>query len=372
MKLSKTEYIQQSNKTPHVIIEGNNLDVLSDLHRIYDNKVNLIYIDPPYNRGDTYKFYSDQCEHNMWLANIKKVLSELKSFLADDGSIWISIDDNEMAYLKVVCDEVFERKNCAATIVWQKRTTRENRKTFSNNHEYVLVYVLDQKKFKKKRHLLSAPAELLKRYKNPDNDPRGPWQSVTLNVQAGHAVASQFYTITSPTGVKHNPPQGRCWIYNEDRMKKEIAQNNIWFGKNGANAPRLKKFLKNANTGVVPETLWIADYAGTTKDAKKELLDLGIFDKNVFDTPKPEKLLYNILKIATDENDIVLDCFLGSGTTAAVAHKMHRNYIGIDINSEIIDYVQARLNEVINGESGGVSKITNWDGGGTYDLCKWV
>ena len=273
MILGKEAFLEKKLKDPHVIILGDNQIVLKDLKSIYEHKVGLIYIDPPYNRGDDFIFYKDSQKHDEWIEKMKTVIVEMKGFLKEDGSIWISIDDSEMAYLKVCCDSIFGRENFVSTIVWQKRNTRENRKIFSNNHEYILIYAKDIKKFKKKRNLLPATQELLNRYKNPDNDPRGPWQSVTLSVQAGHAVESQFYSIESPTGKIHNPPKGRCWIYNEERMQQEISNNNIWFGSDGNGVPRLKKLLVNTKLGIVPETLWDSNFAGTTKDAKKELLD---------------------------------------------------------------------------------------------------
>jgi adenine-specific DNA-methyltransferase len=192
-----------------------------------------------------------------------------------------------------------------------------------------------------------------------------------LSVQAGHAVESQFYSIKSPTGKKHNPPKGRCWIYNEERMLQEIANNNIWFGSDGNGVPRLKKFLANSKIGVVPETLWNDNFAGTTKDAKQELLALDIYDEDVFDTPKPERLLYRIMQIATKENDLILDCFMGSGTTAAVAHKFGRYYIGIDIDERTFKYAYERLKRVCQGENGGISSEIGWTGGDNCETCKW-
>ena len=364
------DFLNKKEMTPHAIIQGNNIDVLKQLHLIYDNKIGLIYIDPPYNRGDDCRFYKDDMLHDDWVKSMNKVLEELSPFLEDDASIWISIDDSGMAYLKVCCDSVFGRENFVSTIVWQKRTSRENRKSFSNNHEYILVYAKDIKKFKKKRKLLPPTEELLKRYKNPDNDPRGDWQSITLSVQAGHAVNSQFYTIVSPTGKRHDPPQGRCWIYNQDRMLKEIEAGNIWFGTDGNAVPRLKKFLHASKVGIVPETLWTSEFAGTTEIAKKELLDLKIYDDIVFDTPKPEILIYRIMQIATNPKDIVMDCFGGSGTTASVAHKFGRNYICIDASSDAIKHTEARMNKVCSGESGGVSELVNWIGGGNFTIIE--
>ena len=291
----------------------------------------------------------------------------LKMLLTKDGSIWISIDDSEMAYLKVAADKVLGRENFAGTIVWQQRKTRENRAVFSCNHEYILVYAKDIKKFKKSRNLLPVGEDFINsKYKNPDNDPRGPWQSISASVQAGHAVPSQFYTIVSPAGIEFNPPKGRCWAYNEERMKKEIANGNIWFGLEGLNAPRIKKFLSTAKIGLTPQTLWAGDDFGTTDSAKKHLLSLFPHQEKVFDTPKPEELIRQILEIATNEGDLVLDSYLGSGTTLAVAHKLKRNYIGIEIGEQMTELVVNRLKSVIMGEKGGISDISNWQGGGDF------
>ncbi len=289
--------------------------------------------------------------------------------LKNDGSIWISIDDKEMAYLKVEADKIFGRENFASTIIWRQRKTRENRAVFSCNHEYVLVYAKNIKEFKKSRNLLPVGEDFVdSKYKNPDNDPRGPWQSVSASVQAGHAVASQFYTIISPSGVEHNPPKGRCWVYNQERMLREIAENNIWFGADGGNTPRIKKFLANAKIGLTPETLWSDDNFGTTDSAKKHLLSLFPEIENVFDTPKPEELIKQIIEIASNEGEYVLDCYAGSGTTMATAHKLNRNYIGIEIGDQIADLVIRRMNMVINGEEGGISTAVNWHGGGQFAI----
>lgn len=371
VRIAKKSFLEKKILNPRVLILGDNQKVLKDIKDTYEHQVTLIYIDPPYNRGDDFKFYKDTKNHDEWLEGMRTTILELREFLSAEGSIWISIDDSEMAYLKVCCDEIFGRENFVSTIVWQKRNTRENRKIFSNNHEYVLVYAKDINNFKKKRNLLPATQKLLDRYKNPDNDTRGAWQSVTLSVQAGHAAKSQFYTIVSPTGKKHKPPKGRCWIYNEERMQEEIKNNNIWFGSDGNGVPRLKKILDVSKLGVVPETLWTVEFAGSTKRAKQELLALEIYDEDIFDTPKPEQLIYRIMQIATNENDLVLDCFMGSGTTAAVAHKFGRNYIGIELNKKVYKYASERLKKVCNGECGGISSALEWNGGGEYLSCEW-
>lgn len=358
------------NDFGNMIIKGDNCAVCDCLMKEFTDKVKCIYIDPPYNNGEEYIHYSDVFSHQQWLDNMREIISRLFRLLSKDGSLWISIDDNEVHYLKVLCDEIMGRSNFVTTIIWQQRITRENRRAFSNNHEYILVYAKDPIAFKKARNLLSVDDAVLARYKNPDNDPRGPWQSISLNVQAGHAVSSQFYSITAPGGKVFNPPSGRCWIYNEERMKKEIAANNIWFGLDQNSAPRKKKFLCDAKLGLTPETLWLSSAVGTTNDAKKQLLAL-FPTMTVFDTPKPESLIHRILEIASNEGDLILDAFLGSGTTAAVAHKTNRTYIGIDISSESINYALSRLERVIAGEKSGISKDLGWEGGGSFSYYEY-
>ena len=361
------EYSKGTEDCQNILIHGDNKDVLSELWPEYANRIRCIYIDPPYNNGETYHYYDDNATQGNWLKDMQRVLHLLKPLLTKDGSIWISIDDSEMAYLRVEADRIFGRENFAGTIIWQQRKSRENRAVFSFNHEYILVYAKNIKTFKKKRNLLPVGEDFIdNKYKNPDNDPRGPWQSVTASVQAGHAVASQFYTVVSPTGVKHNPPKGRCWIYNEERMKREIAEGNIWFGKGGSNTPRVKKFLRNAKIGLTPETIWMADEVGTSDSAKKQLMSLFPDKDNIFETPKPEELLKRIIEIASDEGDIVLDCFIGSGTTMAVAHKLNRHYLGIEIGNQMSELVVKRMNKVIEGDTSGISKVVGWHGGGNF------
>ncbi|GJC05087.1 site-specific DNA-methyltransferase [Aeromonas hydrophila] len=369
-KLSDLVACGSDNSLPvRKIIHGNNADVLPRLVSQYAGKVQCIYIDPPYNNRDKYEHYHDDLSHEAWGLMMEKALLNLKPFLAITGSIWISIDDNEMHYLKVIADKIFGRKNFLATIVWQHRTTRENRKVFSKNHEYILMYARDVKEFSSYRNLLPATEELLSRYKNPDNDPRGPWQSVSLNVQAGHAVSSQFYNVVAPSGAIFSPPAGRCWAYNEARMKDEISKGNIYFGRDGSSTPRKKKFLNESSVGLTPDTLWLGHEVSTTKMAKKHIISL-FPGQEVFDTPKPEALIKRIFDIATKSGDLVMDAFLGSGTTTAVAHKMGLSYIGIEQGDHIFDYVVKRMKKVIGGEQGGISIDVGWIGGGEFDFYK--
>lgn len=349
----------------NMLIHGDNLPALKSLEQQFVGKVKCVYIDPPYNTGSAFEHYDDDLEHSKWLNMMYPRLQAIREFLREDGSVWISIDDAESHYLKVVCDEIFGRGNFVANVVWQQRTTRENRKVFSANCESILVYAKDAEKFGEVRNDLPLTDRILARYKNPDNDPRGSWQSVSINAQGGHGTPSQFYDLVAPNGKVHKLPKGRCWLYTQQRLSEEIAKNNIWFGEDGDGAPRKKKFLSEAKAGVTPETLWLADFAGTDDEAKKETNAL-FEDGEFFDTPKPERLIQQILSIATNPGDLVLDAFLGSGTTVAVAHKMERRWVGIEMGDHVHTHCKARIDKVIDGEQGGISKSVNWRGGGGY------
>jgi adenine-specific DNA-methyltransferase len=351
------------------LIQGDNLDVLKALMPTLEGSVRCVYIDPPYNTQEDFAHYSDVAEHNQWLGELEERLKLLFRTLSKDGSLWISIDDLNMHYVKVACDRLFGRDKFVATIVWNHRETRENRSTFSFNHEYILVYARDRVQFNRTRGAFPLSEDILARYKNPDNDPRGPWQSISANVQAGHAVASQFYDVVAPNGKRHSLPQGRCWAYNEKRMKEEIRLGNIWFGSNGNGAPRIKKFLKDVQRGMAPSTLWTSAVAGTTTDAKKHIKSL-FPNGHPFDTPKPEQLLHRILQIATQPGDLVLDAYLGSGTTASVAHKTGRRYIGIECGEHAVSICAQRLKLVAKGERGGISAEVGWSGGGGFGFVR--
>jgi adenine-specific DNA-methyltransferase len=353
------------------IIQGDCVSVLNILQNTLKNSVKCIYIDPPYNNGDIYSHYSDKRTHEEWINELEIVLTIFANILTLDGSIWISIDDRNMHYLKVLADKIFGFENFISTIIWQHRTTRENRNIFSNNHEYLLLYAKNKKEFKKIRNKIKSNSDVLARYKNPDNDRRGLWQSVSAHVQDGHAVSSQYYDLIAPNGKIHKLPNGRCWAYNKDKMLQEIKKNNIWFGINGNGVPRIKSFLKEDSKMVTPETLWLAQDVGTTDSAKKHSISL-FRDKVVFDTPKPEQLIKRVLEISTREGDLVLDSFLGSGTTTSTAHKMNRSYIGIEKEAETINYVIERLKNVMKGESGGISPQVDWKGGGGFSVYSLI
>jgi adenine-specific DNA-methyltransferase len=355
------------SRAGNALVQGDNVAVLEAIGGELSGAVRCIYIDPPYNNRERYAHYDDRLRHDQWLGGLERVLERLRPLLRDDGSLWISIDDNEVHYLKVLADRVLGRASFVTTIVWEHRTTRENRRVFSNNHEYILVYAKDPERFGRARNRVAPGPEILSRYKNPDDDPRGPWQSISANVQAGHGTAGQFYELIAPNGRRHRPPKGRCWVYTRARMEHAIARGEVWFGRDGAGVPRLKRFLSAAAVGVTPETLWTAGFAGTTRAGKRQVLDL-LEHVPVFETPKPEELLARVLEIATDPGDLVLDAYLGSGTTAAVAHKLGRRWLGIEVGNHAVTHCAARLRHVVDGEAGGISPAVGWSGGGGFEF----
>lgn len=352
----------------NLIIQGDNLEALKSLIPHYAGKIKCIYIDPPYNIGSAFEHYDDNLEHSLWLTLIYPRLELLWELLADNGSIWISCDDREAHYLKVICDELFGRNNFIASNVWQKRYSRENREAIGDVHEYIFVYAKKPQLFKQLRNKVPLTEEQAKVYKNPNNDPKGRWRGIPMTAQAGHATAEQFYPITAPSGKVHYPPEGRCWGLAEATFKKLLAEDRIYFGKKGDSQPNVIRYLSEVE-GVTPWTWWPSDEVGHTDESKKEIH--AIFGKkNAFDTPKPERLLERILHIATNEGDLVLDSFLGSGTTAAVAHKMGRKFIGVEIGEHAQTHCRSRLKLVVDGQQVGVSGSNNWQGGGGFRFYK--
>ena len=353
------------------LIEGDNAEVLAELGQELSGRVRCVYIDPPYNTAERWTHFNDRRDHVKWLSELQDTLELLWPCLTDDGSLWISIDDAGVHYLKVLADEIVGRSSFVASIAWQHRTTRENRRAFSTNHEHVLVYAKNARLFRDTRNPMAPTPEILARYSNRDDDPRGPWQSVSANVQAGHATAAQFYEIIAPNGRRHRPPNGRCWVYTKERLEALVANGEVWFGVDGNGVPRLKRFLAEARVGVAPETIWTADVAGTTTSAKRHIMSM-FPGMPAFDTPKPEELIRRILEIATDPDDLVLDAYLGSGTTAAVAHKMGRRWIGIENGAHAVSHCAERLRMVIDGETGGVSSDVKWRGGGGFTFLRYI
>lgn len=346
----------------NMLIHGDNLIALKALQQDYAGKIKCIYIDPPYNTGSAFAQYDDGLEHSEWLNLMKPRLDLLRQLLTEDGSIWISIDEDEQAYLKVLCDEIYHRENFVATIVWQKRTSPDMRATISDGHDYILVYANNKEVFKKSINKLPLSSEQAENYKNPDNDPRGPWTSADYTAQGYRP--NQMYKIITPSGAEYTPPEGKCWKNIEEVFLQQVADNRIWFGSDGSGIPRRKTFL-NEHEGVVPWTWWTNKEVGHNQEAKKEVITL-FGAANAFETPKPERLIHRILTLASNPHDIVLDSFLGSGTTSAVAHKMGRRWIGIELGEQAYTHCKVRMDKVIDGEQGGISKTVDWHGGGGY------
>jgi adenine-specific DNA-methyltransferase len=348
----------------NLLIQGDNLEGLKSLLPYYAGRVKCIYIDPPYNTRTAFEHYDDNLEHTQWLAMIYPRLELLREFLSEDGSIWVSIDDNEGHYLKVVMDEIFGRDNFIATIVWQKRYSRENRESIGDVHEYIHVYVRKPDNFKASRNLVPLTEQQAKVYRNPNNDPRGRWRPVPITAQEGHATPEQFFEITTPSGKVHRPPSGRCWGIAKATYDRLLAEGRIYFGKSGSAQPNIIRYLSEV-PGMTPWTWWPSDEVGHTDESKKEIHSL--FGKvDAFDSPKPERLLQRIIHVATNPGDLVLDSFLGSGTAAAVAHKMGRRWIGIEMGEHAVTHCAPRLRKVIDGEQGGISEAVGWHGGGGF------
>lgn len=349
----------------NLLIKGDNLLALKTLLPDYENKIKLIYIDPPYNTGSAFTHYDDGLEHSIWLTLIRDRIELLWKFLDKNGSIWVSIDDYELPYLRVLMDGICGRDKFIACNVWQKRYSRENREAIGDVHEYIVVYAKTPSLFKEIRNKVPPSEEQTKIYKNPNNDPRGRWRGIPITAQEGHATKEQFYEIKTPSGKILKPPTGRCWALSKRTFERLLAEGRIYFGKNGNSQPQVVRYLDEVE-GMVPWTWWPHSEVGHTDEAKKEIH--ALFGKEgAFETPKPERLLKRIIEIASDSGDWVLDSFLGTGTSVAVAHKMGRRWIGIELGEHAETLALVRLKKVIKGEDyGGISDEVNWKGGGGF------
>lgn len=364
-KINRQLFKQEPEIVPtfdNMLIHGDNLLALKALEAEYSGQIKCIYIDPPYNTGNAFEHYDDGYEHSIWLSLMRDRLEILKNLLADDGSIWISLDDNEQAYCKVLCDEIFGRKNFVCNVIWQKKFSPQNdAKWLSDNHDFIIVYAKNKEIWRP--NLLPRSLDMDARYKNLDDDPRGAWTSGDMlrkDVQK-----SGLYSVTAPDGTVYNPPSGRSWRFPEYKYKELLADNKIWFGAKGNGVPRIKRFLSDVKQGVTALTIWLHEEVGHNQDAQKEVRKFNSID--IFATPKPEKLIHRILTLATNPGDLVLDSFLGSGTTAAVAHKMGRRWIGIEMGNHIYSHCLPRLKKVIDCEdAGGITKSVKWQGGGGF------
>ena len=350
----------------NLLVQGDNLEALKALLPFYRGKVKCIFIDPPYNTQSAFEHYDDNLEHSQWLSMVLPRLQLLRDLLSEDGSIWVTIDDNEGHYLKVLMDEVFGRRNFVANVVWQKRfSPNSTAMHLSDSHDHVLVFA--KAKISWNRNLLVRSEKSDSIYKNLDNDPRGTWTSSDLSARNFYSLGT--YPIVTPAGRQvSGPPPGRYWSVSEQTFNDLRADNRIWWGRSGDGQPRLKRFLHDVQGGVVPQTVWLNDDVGHTQEAKKEIVVFNPTD--VFTTPKPERLIQRILHIASNPGDLVLDSFLGSGTTAAVAHKMGRRWVGIEMGEHAATHCLPRLQKVIAGEQGGISAAVGWQGGGGFRFAR--
>jgi adenine-specific DNA-methyltransferase len=366
--LLEPEHCHGDPNADNILIHGDNLLALKALEQQYAGKVKCIYIDPPYNTGSAFEHYDDMVEHSIWLTLIKQRLEILRRLLTTDGSIWISIDDNECHYLKVLCDEVFGRQNFLTTVIWEKKyAAKSDSKHLSTSHDFILVFAKSIDELTTYR--LPKTSKQNDRYTNKDNDIRGPWKPD--NVLRNEFRDYAYFAVRLPSGKEVYPPPGTSWRYTKEKFAELIEDNRIWFGKDGSSRPAYKRFLSEVSDTIPSTTIWKYDEVGHNDEAKKESRVFNLDD--VFATPKPERLIQRILTLATNPGDLVLDSFLGSGTTAAVAHKMGRRWIGIELGEHCYTHCVPRLRKVVSGEDqGGISKAVDWKGGGgfkTYRLA---
>ena len=356
------------------LIFGDNLLALKALEQEFAGKVKCVFIDPPYNTGSAFTHYDDGVEHSIWLSLMRDRLELIRRLLSDGGSLWITIDDVEAHYLKVMCDEVFGRANFVANVVWQKKSSPQpNAVWLSDSHDHILIYAKDKSNWRP--NMLSRTAEADLRYKNPDNDPRGLWTSgdCTISLTGGQrgaqfartGVSENIYEIVTPSGRKVSPPPGTCWRFSKKRFEELVNDNQIYFGDSGKNVPRFKRFLSQVQEGIVCMTVWLRTEVGDNQDAKREVMAFN--SEQVFSTPKPERLLQRIVDLASEPGDLLLDSFAGSGTTGAVAHKMGRRWIMVELGEHCHTHIIPRLKKVIDGEDeGGITKAVDWKGGGGF------
>lgn len=350
----------------NMLVWGENLIALRSLEREFAGKIKVIYIDPPFNTGQDFQNYEDGLEHSIWLSMMKPRIELLHRFLCNDGSLWISIDDDEGHYLKALCDEIFGRKNFVANVIWEKKYSPQNdAKWLSDSHDHILVYAKNKEIWRP--NPLSRTDAMDARYKNPDNDPRGLWKSGDLSVKT--YTESTDYPIKTPSGRIVHPPESRCWVVTKTRFQELVEDGRIWFGKSGNNVPSIKRFLSEVQEGTVSKTIWYRTEVGDNQEAKKEVKFFN--SDNVFTTPKPERLIQRILMLGSREGDRVLDAFLGSGSTTAVSHKMNRKWIGIELGEHCHTHCLPRMKKVVEGsDQGGISKEVNWKGGGGFKFYK--
>jgi adenine-specific DNA-methyltransferase len=355
---------QEGNLKSNMLIHGDNLLALKALEQDFAGQIKCACIDPPYNTGNAFEHYDDGLEHSLWLSLMKPRIEIIHKMLRNDGTLWIFIDDDESHYLKVLCDEVFGRKNFVNNVIWEKKYTIANdAKWFSDNHDHILVYAKNKELWRPNK--LPRTAEMNSAYKNPDNHPKGLWKSTPLHAKSGTEKLKNF-TYTFNNGLKWSPPPGTFPRFSPETLAKMDNNNAIWFGKDGKSTPSRKTFLVDLKQeGTPAKTIWNFEEVGHNHEAKEEAKAFNLED--VFTTPKPERLIERILTLATNKGDWVLDSFGGSGTTGAVAHKMGKKWIMVELGEHCNTHIIPRQKKVIDGtDQGGISKAVNWQGGGGF------
>lgn len=344
----------------NILIQGDNLLALKALEADYTGRVKCVFIDPPYNTGSAFTHYDDGMEHSLWLSLMRDRLEIIRRLLSNDGSLWITLDDNEVHYLKVMCDEIFGRVNFVANVIWEKADSpRNSARQFSTDHDHILVY---SKNPDWKPNKLARTEEANSIYLNPDNDPRGPW--LAGDPYANKPYSKGTYSIIGPSGRTFSPPSGRFWRISEEKLRELDKDGRIWWGPKGEARPSIKRYLSEVGN-LVPRTLWSKEDVGSNRTSKNEIRNL--FPDVPFDTPKPEALMKRILEIATIPGDLVLDSFAGSGTTGAVAQKMGRRWIMVELGEHAKTHIVPRLHKVLDGQdAGGITKAMDWQGGGGF------
>jgi adenine-specific DNA-methyltransferase len=354
----------------NLLIQGDNLLALKALIPFYAGRVKCIFIDPPYNTQSAFEHYDDKLEHSQWLSLMYPRLVLLRELLAENGSIWVTLDDREVHYMKVLMDEVFGRVNFVCNVVWEKvYTPKSNGRGLSGDHDHLLVFSKSPLWLDTGWNMIPRSDEQKGRFKNPDEDANGPWRTYPLDVRTedGGKREKYRYEVVLPSGRAIKPSPGRHWALPVDEFIRQREAGEIYFGKDGDAMPTKKVYLRDANQGVIARTWWPYKEVTGNQDAKREVL--ALFGDSGFITPKPEKLIERVLIIGSNPGDLVLDSFLGSGTTAAVAHKMGRRYIGIEMGEHARTHCMLRLQKVIDGEKGGISEAVEWKGGGGFRFC---
>lgn len=361
VELNKKRGLPEDTITDNLIIKGNNLLALHSLKEEFAGTVKLVYIDPPYNTGNDGFNYNDSFNESTWLTFMQNRLNIAKNLLSSEGCLFISLDDRQFSELKLICDSIFGKHNFLADIIWNSTKSVTNTALISVSHSHTLAYFKNKDYYVKNRTQFRLPDDG-EGFSNPDNDPRGPWKADPF--QVGGWRPNQQYEITNPnTGEVYKPNEGCSWKNDYDNFKKLMEDDRIVFGRSGEAGPQRKRFLSEAKErGKVSKTIWTD--LETTTNGTQHLKKL--FGKSVFPNPKPEGFIQRVIDLCTNENDIVLDYHIGSGTTAAAAHKKSRQYIGIEQMDYIEDITVQRLKKVIEGEQGGISKAVDWKGGGSF------